>query len=590
MTAPDIHRGVLDNLLDGVLVVATGGRVETLNPAAERILGLGSGEASGRTFAELFLTREGFDDFTQLILDATAERSGPERRVVEVRDGGKARSLSVATSYLRTVRGGGSVPVAVIAVFSDITELRELRETELRLAKAAEEQHGKLQSAYREIEDRNQALAAALRKVRVVQGFGMVLVIGLFLGAGLWTWRPLDLSTAGSLFGGKAGAALAEPDGGAAPRTLTVKPRGNSSSITLKGRLEPWREKDVASPVEGTVTAVNFRFGDTVAKDQVLVELDLSKLERKYQSRRLASAKAQDKLATLKNWEKSAAMVKARRSFAKAQMNMDSRRGKMRKSRFLFDQGLIAAAEFEDQEREFKSQLLDYESAEEELEAARAKADERAVAAAELAVENARAEMLTAGEVLKENAVRAPFAGTVLPPTKRGKDPVDGATLRKGDPVFRIGDFSRIAAGATADEIDVIKLKAGQKVTVTGNAFPDLKLRGVVDRVSAEADPKQKRKAVFHVSVLLDQLKPAAQARIRPGMSAKLRIVTYDNPKALLVPLDAVRRRGGKHWLRVLGDDGEVEEREVGIGPTTLRQVEIASGLKAGERVVLQGG
>ena len=40
MNAPDIHRDVLDNLLDGVLVVGSGGRIETLNPAAERILGL----------------------------------------------------------------------------------------------------------------------------------------------------------------------------------------------------------------------------------------------------------------------------------------------------------------------------------------------------------------------------------------------------------------------------------------------------------------------------------------------------------------------------------------------------------------------
>ena len=300
--------------------------------------------------------------------------------------------------------------------------------------------------------------------------------------------------------------------------------------------------------------------------------------------------KAEERLETLKNWEKSPEMIKARRSFAKAQMNMDGRRGQMRKSRFLFEQGLIATAEFEDAERQFKSQLLDYETAEEELAGVRAEADEKAAAAAGLSLESARAEMLAAQAELRDNAVRAPFAGTIFPPTRAGKDLVEGNRLRKGDPLFRIGDFSRIAATATTDEIDVIKLEAGQKVTVTGNAFPDLELRGAVDRVSAEADPKQKRNAVFYVSVLLDKLNSAEQASIRPGMSAKLRIVTYDNPKALLVPLDAVRRRGGSHWLRVLDGSGEVQEREVEIGPTTLRKVEIASGLEPGERVVLPGG
>ena len=593
MTVPDIHRSVLDSMLDGVLVVETGGRIETLNPTAERILGLEPGEAEGRSFAELFIARDGFDDFTQLMLDAVSGDAGPERRVVEVETGGSTRSLSVATSYLRTEEAGAARPVASIAVFSDITELRELRETELRLAKAAEEQHGLLQDAYREIEERNGALAAALRKVRVVQGLGMVLVIGVFLGAGLWTWRPLDLFEVADLsfLGGAAGAAPNAGEGAGELRTLTVEPGRVSSSLTLKGRLAPWREVELKTPVQGAVAAVRFTMGERVEEGQALLELDLAKTRRKYQSALLKVAKAEEALAELRNWDKSAEMVKARRSFTKAQMSMDSRRTRMRKSRFLFEQGLLAAAEFEDEERQYKSQLLDHESAREELESVRAKADEKAVRAAELALETARAGLLDAKDQLEENVVRAPFAGTVLPPGRGGKELVEGAVLRRNDPLFRIGDFSRISAAATVDEIDIIKLRAGQKVTVTGNAFPGLRIGGVVDSVSAEADPAQKRKAIFKVSFLLDRLEPAQQARIRAGMSAKLRVVTYENPKAMMVPLDAVRRRGGKYWLKVVDPgSGEAQDREVIIGPTTRQRVEIASGLKAGETVVLSGG
>ena len=47
MTGPDIHREVLDNLEDGVLVVGLGGRIETLNPAAERISGPGGRRGGG---------------------------------------------------------------------------------------------------------------------------------------------------------------------------------------------------------------------------------------------------------------------------------------------------------------------------------------------------------------------------------------------------------------------------------------------------------------------------------------------------------------------------------------------------------------
>ena len=145
MTRPNIHRAVLNDLSDGVLVVGLGGRIETLNPAAELILGLASGEARGRVFAELFITREGLDDFTELVIYATSQQSGTERRAVEVRIAGEARSLSVSTSHLRVARGEGAPEaVAVIAVFSDITELRELRETELRMAREAQTQHERL--------------------------------------------------------------------------------------------------------------------------------------------------------------------------------------------------------------------------------------------------------------------------------------------------------------------------------------------------------------------------------------------------------------------------------------------------------------
>ena len=95
MTGPDIHREVLENLEDGVLVVGSGGRIETLNPAAERILGLGPGEAAGQSFAELFILRDGFDDFTQFVIDTTTGDAAGGRRVVELRSGGEARSLDL---------------------------------------------------------------------------------------------------------------------------------------------------------------------------------------------------------------------------------------------------------------------------------------------------------------------------------------------------------------------------------------------------------------------------------------------------------------------------------------------------------------
>ena len=584
MMGPDIHREVLDNLEDGVLVVGLGGRIETLNPAAERILGLEGDGTAGRGFAEMFVLREGFDDFTQMLIDATTEQTGVQRRVVAVGSGGEVRSLSVATSYLRRPdASGASEAVAAIAVFSDITELRELRETELRLAKEAEVQHRRLQEAYREIEDRNASLASALRKVRVVQGLGTVLALGLFLGAGFWTTRSFDL------FEGVTAKALAVPVGEG--RRLTVKPRRISDGITLRGKLSPWRVVTVRSPIDGTVAAVRFRTGQEVAEGETLLELDLARARQTYARERRRHATALKHVQNLENWDNSREMVRARRSFTKTRLDMQGHRTAINKSRFLFSEGLIAEAEHEDAERQFRSQELDFEAAEEEFALARAQGSQEALEDARLELEGATAALRAAEEALEHETVRSPIGGVVLAQSRGGKQLEAGAGVRSGQDLLNIGDFSRMAAATQVDETDVVKLRDGQKVTVTGNAFRGVKLKGEVTHVSSQADPKARGIPKFDVTVTLDPVGPEAAARIRTGMSAKLRIVTYSNPKALLVPIDAVRSRGSKHRLRVVDPaTGEAGEREVEIGPTTRSSVEIRAGLEAGETVLLPGG
>ena len=118
--------------------------------------------------------------------------------------------------------------------------------------------------------------------------------------------------------------------------------------------------------------------------------------------------------------------------------------------------------------------------------------------------------------------------------------------------------------------------------------FRDLTMRGAVTHVSSQADPRSKRVPLFDVAVTLEALGPDQRKRLRSGMSAKLRIVTYSNPRALLVPIAAVSRRGRTHRVSVIdAQTGEVREREVEVGLTTRSEVEITAGLAAGERILV---
>ena len=179
---------ILDSMDDGVLVVDPAGAIAMCNGAARRVLGLVEDLAPGTGFGETFFLLDGLDEFTQAVLDAVGGRSEMGRKVVDIRVDGEPRSLALATSYLRAERGGGPGGAGVVAVFSDITEIAALREAEVRLGRKVEAQLAELRDAYRTVEERNEAMAATLRKARVARAVAAGAVLAVVAAAGAWLW------------------------------------------------------------------------------------------------------------------------------------------------------------------------------------------------------------------------------------------------------------------------------------------------------------------------------------------------------------------------------------------------------------------
>ena len=582
-----IHGRVLDHLLDGVMVVERGGAITVFNPAAARILGVSSGEAAGSTFTELFIAREGFEELSEFILDAVAGAGAGRRQVVALHAGDAARTLSVATSYIRAGGDGTGETMALIAVFSDITELRELRETELRMAKAVATQHAELQTAYRQIEERNETLAATLKKVQVARVAATVLVIGVFLGAGAYVWQPLDF------FGGSSGpSVVSRADAGVAEgfRLIVVEPRPLRETISLVGELAPWRTVSVTSPIESRVLAVHFQYGQEVEEGDLLVELDTAEVVRQHRQAQVAYIDALETFETVSDWENGPEMAGARRAFVRARMALESQETRLQRTAFLLEQGLIPASQHEEAERQYQRQLLDVEAARQDLDAARARGGEEALDKAVLELSGAEDERRELAESLGTGRVHAPVSGAVLAPSRFGANVlVAGRSVEEGEALLRIGDFSRMTAIAAVDEVDVVRISVGQAVSVTGNAFPDLRMRGTVTHVSSQPLPKTRGATQFEVGVTLDPLEADQRERLRAGMSSTLQVAVYSNDAALMVPIEAVDRSGPSHLVRLVNrETREVQEHAVQVGTTTLDSVEITAGLQPGDEIVVR--
>ena len=593
-----IYRNILDNMSDGVMTVDRDGRVTTLNPAACGLLELEREEILGRAFGEVFLSAEGMDDFSQAVLDAVYDVATGLRRVVEVKIGERTRSLTLVTSYLQEGRGDEVRRLGVIAVFSDITEVKELRETELRLAEALKEQHADLQDAYRKVEENNAALTSALKKVRVARITATMFVIGLFVAAGVYSWNTDILSSTTELL---APAARARAPANAP--TLTVTRRPISSTISLTGRLEPLRTVTIASPISGKVAAIHFEYGERVARGQLLIELDAAQARSEHRNAQIAHIKARERFNELRDWAQNPEVTRLRRSVRKAESELDIRKSKAEETAFLLERGVIPASEHKAGQRAYQNQKLDTQAIREDLKIVLAKGDVEARRMARLELENAAARLRELEETLKGTVVHAPVAGVVLqaPPDRNGGRQTNageisvGRAVSQGELLVRIGDLEGLSVRGQVDEVDITKIRRDQTVRITGDAFPEAELSGKVVHVSSQAGDQQRgqgRPPSFEVTAAMRGLTQAQREQLRLGMSADLEIVIYERPNALMVPLGAVESRGGQSWVVVRDKDtGALREVPVVPGVTTLNEVEILDGgLRAGDEVALVSG
>ena len=583
-----IYRNVLDNVASGVLSLDSRGTVTSFNRAATVITGLPAARVIGRSIADLLAELEGADELTDTILDAVYDTSsGRQQRVVEASFRGRARTLSVATSYLRATRSGKTVAIGVVAVFSDITEIRELRETELRLAKEVEARHAELQDAFRELEDRNRELRRASKTMGAVRLIGAAVVLALLLGLGFYFWEATPPE--GGRSAREVVAAGAEGD----VRTMVVKPQPVASTVTVAGRLAPRREIEVTSPIRGTVAAMQVRYGERVAKDQRLVDLDVSKVEIERREARVAYIRARDRVAELSDWSNHVDVSRARRAASRSRAALETRRNRLEEAEVLLERGIIPASQHRSAEREYRNQELDLQSAEEDLRIVLAKGAANAEVA-RLELDNARDRLSQLNEIIRNAVVKAPVAGVVMHP--RGEQGTLGPGPREGGlatgTAVKQGDLDGVTVTGGVDEVDIASVHVGQAVRVVGDAFPGIELRGRIDLVSSQAKLSDEQGALpwFEVAAVVDGLTDDQRERLRLGMSADLEITVYRKSDALLVPIDAVQGGGDRTRLQVRDrETGAVRTVKVVTGVTTLNSVEIVDGIAAGDEIVIGG-
>jgi membrane fusion protein, multidrug efflux system len=177
---------------------------------------------------------------------------------------------------------------------------------------------------------------------------------------------------------------------------------------------------------------------------------------------------------------------------------------------------------------------------------------------------------------LGDRVIRAPFAGVL---GIRQVSP--GSLVTPGTAIATLDDTARVYVDFPVPETMLAQLARGLRVSGHSEAYPDRRFDGVVSTVDARIDESTRS-----VTVRADF--PNSDRSLRPGMLLEIALQRPER-QALLVPEIAIVQVGTDSFVYRVTSDGTAERADVDVGARRDGLAEITRGVKAGERIVVDG-
>lgn len=347
----------------------------------------------------------------------------------------------------------------------------------------------------------------------------------------------LGFGVSAYLLRGRLPQAGAEAGALARPTTAEVIQTNISFAVNAAGEIGPAEQVSVRPEINGKIDQLPVDIGDHVKKGDLLFKLDDKELQ-------------QQRASNLTDIER------ARLSLEKAER--DYKRAKQMLAEQLISQ------ELNDDTK------TTYELAKNSLD-------------------RSQKDLAITDERLTKTEVRAPFDCTILTrPVSTGQAVSGSGGFNSGTEVLTIADLNAMVINAHVNQADVPRLKQDQTVEVAVEAVAGLKVTGIVERIAPQATIKNNIKG-FAARILLKNVDP----RVRPGMTANIKIPVASADNVTAVPLAAVftekNPETGQYERFVYVQKDEVsEKRIVKVGVSDFFFAEIQEGLSAGEIVALE--
>ena len=343
-----------------------------------------------------------------------------------------------------------------------------------------------------------------------------------------------------------------------------------ASAQQYKGTTQPKRQVSWRSQTEGILLELSAEVGNSVGRGQLIGKLENKILQTDLEGKVGELAALQSELAQAK-----IQVTNAQIKLEEAKIQLEQATSEAIRYQDLAKTGLIA----QQQAESFKTAA---KIAEKSLLTAKeaVKLEEQAVAIVEGRITTQRSGIVESKQRQAFSQIIAPISGIVM------TQPKDvGSLISIGEEVVTIGDFSEIKVVVPLSELDLGKVKIGQKVEVKLDAFGDRQFTGKVSRIAPTTNSSSRQ---IPVEVVVKN----SNNQIKGGLLARVKFSSTQESR-IIVPETAIMNEGDANYVFIVAKEdtnnqSQVTKRKVIIGSRTNKKVEIVSGISLGEKYVIR--
>ncbi len=349
--------------------------------------------------------------------------------------------------------------------------------------------------------------------------------------------------------------------------------------ISATGTVEA-RSAVLSPKVGGRVAAVLVQEGQEVRAGQLLVSLESEELSAEVSRAQAAADAARSHFRKVRAGATEGEIEAAQAHSDEAQAAYDYAEREARRMRDLFRQGAVARNQLDAAETALRTAQARRQAALADLTRLQAGAGPDDLAAAAAAVAQAEAAMRITAAQFDGTRIAAPFPGTVVDLRVEV-----GQFVTPGVPLLELADLSDRWVTVAIETEDLQRFRAAGLLAVATEAYPDRTFNGTIREITSVAQ-RSATGQEWTMRVKLDVEDP--EGLLQPGVEVDVGGEIILARDVLRLPKEAVQKREGRACVFVW-DGHAVRCAAVTTGRSTLREVEVLSGLREGDLVVVAG-